>query len=180
MSYMVKKFGVVSGIVAAALLFGAGPASASTSEQDEALVLPSSTSYDVAVSILREEAGSQSETSIEETGALASPTIHVEEYVDEEGQVVAAVAIKRPANARAVWWESPGCSSTGACITMNGRQYGYNGLGSLNGSWSGVSRIAAGNRTTGLWSGGTSRIVLSYKAKTYAAAISGDRIVRSS
>jgi hypothetical protein len=152
----------------------AGPASAAT---DGPVVLPSTTSYEQALDWLKDNSGEQTRQSIEATGALA---IHVEEYADEQGQVLSAVAVHKPsALQRAVYWTSPGCTTTGACIRSGGRDLGYSGTGSLSGSWSSVTRIAAGNATTGLWQGDVGNFVVKYKATSYAKAISGNKIVRT-
>jgi len=178
MKYQIKIGGIA--LVAVALSSGlmAGPASAATSSAAP-LIVPTSTTYADAVQILVAQDGVQTPSSIEATVRLASESVHVEEYVGERGEVVAALAVSKPTHARAVWWESPGCSSAGACLTMNGRQYGYGGTGHLNGSWSGVTRIAAGNASTGLWNGGAVNLVVKNSAKTYSRGISGDRIVRT-
>lgn len=155
----------------------AGPASAAT---DGPVVLPSTTSYEQALDWLKDNGGEQTRQSIEATSALASPSIHVEEYADEDGRVLSAVAVRKPsALQRAVYWTSPGCTTTGACLTVGGRSMGYSGTGSLSGSWSGVSRIAAGNATTGLWQGDVVKLVVKNKAVSYKTAISGNKIVRT-
>lgn len=165
-------------VVVCVLGLGAGNASASESG-GAPLMVSSSTTYDEALGVLKAQEGVQTQESIEATSALASPTVHVEKYVDEAGEVISAVAVSKPLHSRAVWWESPGCSSTGACLTVNGRKLGYNGTGDLSGSWSKVSRISAGNRDTGLWNGRRVELVLKNEAETYRTQISGDTLMRT-
>jgi len=167
--------GVSTALVLAGSLL-AGPASAA--ETNEPFVVPTSTTYAAAVDLLEAQKENQSQTSIQSTIDLASEQVHVEQLVGENGDVVAALAVHKPKNTRAVWWESPGCSTTGACITSGGRQLGYAGVGELNGSWTGVTRIAAGSYTTGLWAGNVGQIVVKNSAKTYSKSISGSKIIR--
>ena len=158
----------------------AGPASAATTATGRPVVLPPTTSYEQALDWLEDNSGGQTRQSIEATGALASPFVHVEEYVDERGKVLSAVAVKKASMLRrAVYWTSPGCTTTGACLTSGGRKLGYNGTGSLSGSWSGVTRIAAGNATTGLWQGNAVKLVVKNKAATYRTPVNGNKIVRT-
>lgn len=158
----------------------AGPASAATAVTEGPVVLPPTTSYEQALDWLEDNSGVQTRQSIEATSDLASPSVHVEEYVDESGHILAAVAVKKgSALQRAVYWTSPGCTTTGACLTSGGRYLGYSGTGSLSGSWSGVTRIAAGNATTGLWQGSTVKLVVKNKAATYQTPVSGNKIVRT-
>ena len=178
MKFRLKLLWATLGAVILSTGLIAGPASAVASP-DAPLVVPTSTSYARAVEVLKSQEGVQSETSIKATLRLASESVHVEEFVNEEGDVVSALAVQKPTHLRAVWWESPGCSSTGACLTMNSRQYGYGGTGELVGSWSGVTRISAGAYTTGLWNGNVVNLVVKYSAKTYARGIAGNKIIRT-
>lgn len=160
--------------------FAAGPATAATAVTEGPVVLPPTTSYEQALDWLQGNSGEQTRESIEATSALAGPSVHVEEYVDEQGQVLSAVAVNKPSGLqRAVYWTSPGCTTTGACLTSGGRYLGYSGTGSLSGSWSGVTRIAAGNATTGLWQGNVVKLVVKNKATTYRTPVSGNKIVRT-
>lgn len=155
----------------------AGPAVASTGAP---VVMPSATSYAEAVDWLEENSGEQTRQSILATGALASESVHVEEYIGENGEVLAAVAVQKPArHQRALSWTSPGCTTTGACLTSSGRFLGYAGTGRLTGSWSGVTRIAAGNVATSLWSGAVVNYVVAHKAATYRTPIGGDTLLRN-
>jgi len=160
--------------------FAAGPASAATAVTEGPVVLPSTTSYEQALDWLEDNSGEQTRQSIAATSALAGPSVHVEEYVDERGRVLSAVAVKKSSvTQRAVYWTSPGCTTTGACLTSGGRNLGYSGTGSLSGSWSSVTRIAAGNATTGLWQGSVVKLVVKNKAATYQTPVSGNKIVRT-
>jgi hypothetical protein len=172
-------------VMASAALIGgfvlsAGLASGPASAVEMPRTLPQSATYEEALDVLKQEAGQQSLDEIAATNALASDSVHVELYSDEFGNILSAVAVQKDTRTRGgVWWESPGCSVKGACITANGRNLGYNGIGDLNGSWSGVTRIAAGEATTGLWAGGTGHITVKNKATSYSSPISGNRILRS-
>lgn len=170
--------GAATMIVLSAL--GAGPASAATATTEGPVVLPPTTSYEQALDWLKDNSGEQTRQSIEATSALASPSVHVEEYVDEQGQVLSAVAVNKASGLqRAVYWTSPGCTTSGACLTSGGRNLGYSGTGSLSGSWSGVTRIAAGNATTGLWQGNVVKLVVKNKATSYQTPVAGNKIVRT-
>jgi hypothetical protein len=174
--------GQKSGAVATAvgLLLTVGLASSPASAAEMPITLPASTTYGDALQVLEDEAGRQSPAEIAATDALASERVHVELYEDEFGRILSAVAVPKTPRSRAVWWESPGCSASGACVTAGGRSFGYNGIGTLNGSWSSVTRVAAGNADTGLWSGRTGKVTLKNRATTYRVPIAGNRLIRSS
>lgn len=170
-----------AGLVAMSAM-AAGPAVAVgpvSSTAQTPVLMPSTTSYEEALNWLKENSGEQTPQSIIRTEALASDAVHVEEYIGEEGEVLAAVAVRKPSpGQRSLSWTSPGCTTTGACLTAGGRYLGYTGTGQLAGSWSNVSRIAAGNVGTGLWNGAHVNYVVANKAATYRSPISGNSLYR--
>jgi hypothetical protein len=94
--------------------------------------------------------GTQSEEEIEAIENLPGP---VQLLVDSEtGQTLAAIP-EQITLSRAITIVGPGCSTTSMCV-KNSVPNGYQGTGSLSGSWKGVTQVATGDRAgTFTWNG---------------------------
>ncbi|MEN2741620.1 hypothetical protein ABCS02_27870 [Microbacterium sp. X-17] len=131
------------GAVAVLMAAGAGPGVAVA---DEGLT-PDSVPPIVAtnsgyVDQLEKLVGTQSEEEIEAIENLPGP---VQLLVDSEtGETLAAIP-EQITLSRALTLVGPGCSTTSMCL-KNSVPNGYQGTGSLSGSWKRVPQVATGDR----------------------------------
>lgn len=173
--YFVRSL-VVGGVLSALVLTPISPASAAP----KVSALPSSTTHEQVLEELNELRNVQTVQEMRAVEELAAPGVLIEQLVEPDGRVSATLAVTQPGPRERVYWESPGCSLTGACITFDGgKKRGYNGTGSLAGSWPRVTRVVAGNRSTGLWVGRTNYTVFAGYAKNYQGTWSASSISRA-
>src|SRR5690242_8321753 len=85
--------------------------------------------------------------------------------------LAATLAVGTPAAANAaVYWTSPGCSSTGVCMYRgDGTPIGYDGTGSLAIKQGSIRSVAAGTRTTTVkLATGTTYVIAATKMITFS------------
>ena len=143
-------------------------------------VLPVGTSHEQVLEELNSLRGKQTPVEQAAISRLVAPDVLIEELVEEDGRVSAMIAVQQQVSKERLHWESPGCSQTGACVTFNGgRKLGYNGTGVMSGSWPKVTRLVAGNKSTGLWVGRVNFTVQPGHAKNYKGHWNADTISRA-
>lgn len=149
-------------IVAAALIVG-GTASSPAFASEGLTETPYDPTVEVTPSPLLDEleelAEVQSEAEVQELFDSGVPAEFLVDTSGDEWVLVAGIAKVNTIQPFALTQLGPGCSGTSMCL-QNSYPWGYVGTGTLNGSWTNVHYIAAGDRKGRFQASGGSGTIL--------------------